>query len=82
MKEATKIMEKMNGKKLDGRAIVVNYAHKKTEKAPPPVPQTPANILMVRNLSFETSRNTLQAAFEDAIAARIAKWKSNGDSKG
>ncbi len=39
-------------------------------------------VLFVKNLSFDTTTDSLQAAFEGATTARIATDRDTGRSKG
>lgn len=62
---ADKAMEELNGADFLGRNLVVNEPLKKGESLPPRGPRAQQFKLYVGNLSFYTTKETLQGVFEE-----------------
>ena len=75
------------GAEIEGRAISIEYGKKKSDTPARPSnksndPGAPTKTLIVRNLSYETTDDSLMEAFGTATAARVITDRTTGRSKG
>ncbi|KAI1882620.1 hypothetical protein AGOR_G00236760 [Albula goreensis] len=84
VEDATEALESLNSTEVEGRPIRLEYSRSTTPKtggsgAPA---QASLKTLYVKGLSQNTTEETLRDAFEGAVAARVARHKDTGSSKG
>jgi len=86
-------LEKYQGSDLGGSAIMVDYSGDKSKKVKAKTPKSPgqssgapssgkSKTLFVRNLSYDTDEHSLKAAFDGAVAARVATHRDTGNPRG
>ncbi|XP_072294123.1 nucleolin isoform X2 [Eucyclogobius newberryi] len=81
--EAEKMLEQAQGTEIQGRAIVVDYVGDKSQKGGRMGGNAAAaacKTLVVNNLAFSATEDTLQSTFEKAVSIRIPQ--NNGRPKG
>jgi nucleolin len=79
---ATRAVESMNGKIYEGRRVLVNYAHVRSNNA---LSLPPSNTLYIGNLAFDITDRDLNDMFSDirnVIDVRVAVDRSTGQPRG
>ncbi|KAM9795982.1 nucleolin isoform 2-T2 [Syngnathus typhle] len=70
--DAEKTLEDSQGSDIQGRSIVLDYVGEKSQKGPNAFAAAPASkTLVVNNLAFSATEETLQSMFEKAVSIRI-----------
>ncbi|XP_077463561.1 nucleolin isoform X2 [Stigmatopora argus] len=67
--EAEKILEASQGLDIQGRSILLDFVGEKSHKGP--IKTSDGKVLLVNNLSFNATEESLQAAFEKALSIRM-----------
>ncbi|XP_061594467.1 nucleolin [Cololabis saira] len=79
--EAEKMLEEAQGADVQGRSIIVDYVGEKSQKGGKVAAAGAVNkTLVVNNLSFSATEETLQSTFEKAVSIRIPQ--KDGRPKG
>ncbi|KAM6921304.1 nucleolin [Xenentodon cancila] len=79
--EAEKMLEEAQGADVQGRSIIVDYVGEKSQKGGKVAATGTANkTLVVNNLAFSATEETLQSTFEKAVSIRIPQ--KDGRQKG
>ncbi|XP_046893050.1 nucleolin [Hypomesus transpacificus] len=80
---ADKMLEEAQGAEVQGRSIIVDYTGDKSQKGggrPAAAPGAASKTLVVNNLSYNATEDSLQSLFEKAVAVRVPQ--NNGRPKG
>ncbi|MCJ8737578.1 hypothetical protein PDJAM_G00025720 [Pangasius djambal] len=78
---AEKMLEETQGSDVQGRSIMVDFTGAKSRQSGKGPASAPANkVLVVNNLAFSATEESLQSVFEKAVAIRIPQ--NNGRPKG
>ncbi|KAM9503260.1 nucleolin [Salvelinus alpinus] len=79
---ADKMLTEAQGADVQGRAIMVDYTGIKSQKGgrPPAQAAAESKTLIVNNLSYSATEDSLQSAFEGAVSIRVPQ--NNGRPKG
>ncbi|KAF5909836.1 nucleolin, partial [Clarias magur] len=78
---AEKMLEETQGSDVQGRSIMVDFTGAKSRQSSKGPTSGPANkVLVVNNLAFSATEESLQNVFEKAVAIRIPQ--NNGRPKG
>ena len=77
-------MAKKQGSDINGYAVFLDYTGNKAKggKSKSKESFVPGKKLFVKNLSFNTTQETLTELFEDASNIRIATFPDTGNSRG
>uniref|UniRef100_A0A3P8WAE9 Nucleolin n=1 Tax=Cynoglossus semilaevis TaxID=244447 RepID=A0A3P8WAE9_CYNSE len=83
--EADKMLEEAQGSDVQGRAIMVDYVGEKSQRGAKvsgggSAAGAPSKTLVVNNLAFSATEDSLQSAFEKAVSIRIPQ--KDGRAKG
>uniref|UniRef100_A0A673XU60 Nucleolin n=1 Tax=Salmo trutta TaxID=8032 RepID=A0A673XU60_SALTR len=76
---ADKMLTEAQGADVQGRSIMVDYTGIKSQKGGRP-PAAESKTLIVNNLSYSATEDSLQSAFEGAVSIRVPQ--NNGRPKG
>uniref|UniRef100_A0A4W5QJ62 Nucleolin n=2 Tax=Hucho hucho TaxID=62062 RepID=A0A4W5QJ62_9TELE len=76
---ADKMLTEAQGADVQGRSIMVDYTGNKSQKGARP-PAAESKTLIVNNLSYSATEDSLQSAFEGAVSIRVPQ--NNGRPKG
>ncbi|CAH1239822.1 NCL [Branchiostoma lanceolatum] len=82
---AGEALDKLNQSELDGRTINVEFSHSRrggSEGGSFGAPAQASKTLIVKNLSYDTSEEELQEAFEGCLSTRIITDRESGRPKG
>nr|XP_046156094.1 nucleolin isoform X2 [Oncorhynchus gorbuscha] len=79
---ADKMLTEAQGADVQGRSIMVDYTGIKSQKGgrPPAQAAAESKTLIVNNLSYSATEDSLQSAFEGAVSIRVPQ--NNGRPKG
>ncbi|KAJ7993443.1 hypothetical protein DPEC_G00272490 [Dallia pectoralis] len=81
---AEKMLTEAQGADVQGRSILVDYTGEKSQKCPRAAAQAQggaeSKTLIVNNLSYNATEDSLQSAFEGAVSIRVPQ--NNGRPKG
>ncbi|XP_010897017.3 nucleolin isoform X2 [Esox lucius] len=79
---AEKMLTEAQGADVQGRSILVDYTGEKSQKGPraPAQGAAESKTLIVNNLSYSATEDSLQSAFEGAVSIRVPQ--NNGRPKG
>uniref|UniRef100_A0A8C9RBV8 Nucleolin n=1 Tax=Scleropages formosus TaxID=113540 RepID=A0A8C9RBV8_SCLFO len=78
---AEKMLEEAQGAEVQGRCIIVDFTGEKSQKGGrAPAVASASKTLVVNNLAYSATEDTLQSTFEKAVSIRIPQ--NNGRPKG
>ncbi|KAJ8374320.1 hypothetical protein SKAU_G00049000 [Synaphobranchus kaupii] len=79
---AEKMLEEAQGADVQGRSIMVDYTGDKSQKGArgPAAAPAASKTLVVNNLAYSATEDTLQSSFEKAVSIRVPQ--NNGRPKG
>ncbi|MBN3321432.1 NUCL protein, partial [Atractosteus spatula] len=77
---AEKVLEEKQGADVQGRSIILDYSGKKSQKGPRMSENMAGKTLVVNNLAYSATEESLQSTFEKAVAVRVPQ--NNGRAKG